>query len=336
MNLLQKKLAHLALIGLLTFSFTGNVFASEPTKTQVKEETNVKKLSQEVADLRDSLDEITESQNSILRILDALAEQLETMQQDQEFQRTALPAPTDRALINPDRSYRSIRTTQDAINAQGDSTMVFTYAPEQLYKIYCRRGYITDLALKRGESIRFVGGGDTAAWQLDQSVVDGVPHLYIKPVVETSTTNLIITTEKRSYQLILNTSDWYNPMVYWTYGAEDHADMMRRKAQEQSTQTGSVNVTGVEQLDFSFQVRAKGEAKEYLPEMVFSDGVRTYLKYKTLPKQQVPLFVTKRGKKTMTLVNYHARDGYYIVDVSFDKAQLRVSDRSTVTIAHKG
>jgi type IV secretion system protein trbG family protein len=306
------------------------------TKTQVKEETNVKKLSQEVADLRDSLDEITESQSSILRILDALAEQLETMQQDQEFQRTALPAPTDRALINPDRSYCSIRTTQDAINAQGDSTMVFTYAPEQLYKIYCRRGYITDLALKKGESIRFVGGGDTAAWQLDQSVVDGVPHLYIKPVVETSTTNLIITTEKRSYQLILNTSDWYNPMVYWTYGAEDHADMMRRKAQEQSTQTGSVNVTGVEQLDFSFQVRAKGEAKEYLPEMVFSDGVRTYLKYKTLPKQQVPLFVTERGKKTMTLVNYHARDGYYIVDVPFDKAQLCVSDRSTVTIAHKG
>lgn len=26
--------------------------------------------------------------------------------------------------------------------------------------------------------------------------------------------------------------------------------------------------------------------------MVFLDGVRTYLKYKTLPKQQVPLFVT--------------------------------------------
>ena len=43
----------------------------------VKEETNVKKLSQEVADLRDSLDEITESQSSILHILDALAEQLE-------------------------------------------------------------------------------------------------------------------------------------------------------------------------------------------------------------------------------------------------------------------
>lgn len=50
-------------------------------------------------------------------------------------------------------------------------------------------------------------------------------------------------------------------MVYWTYGAEDHADMMRRKTQEQSTQTGSVNVTGVEQLDFSFQVRAKGEKR---------------------------------------------------------------------------
>lgn len=335
MHLFPKKLTHLALIGLLTFRFTGNAFAGEQANRPTKEESNVKKLAQEVADLRGSFDELTESQSSVLRILDTLTAHLETIQQDQEFQRRALPAPTDRALINPDRSYRSIYTTQDAINAQGDSTMVFTYAPEQLYKIYCRRGYITDLALKKGESIRFVGGGDTAAWQLDQSVVDGVPHLYIKPVVETSTTNLIITTEKRSYQLILNTSDWYNPMVYWTYGTEDYADMMRRKAQEQSTQTGTVNVTDVEHLDFSFQVRAKGEAKEYLPEMVFSDGTRTYLKYKTLPRQQVPLFVTEYGKKTMTLVNYHTRDGYYIVDVPFDKAQLRVSERSTVTIVHK-
>jgi len=54
-------------------------------------------------------------------------------------------------------------------------------------------------------------------------VVDGVPHIYIKPVVETSTTNMIITTNKRSYQLILNTSNWYNPMVTWNYGYEEES-----------------------------------------------------------------------------------------------------------------
>ena len=336
MKLFPKKFARGALLGLLALSFAGNVFASEQTNAPTKEETNVKKLSQEVTELRGSISEVTESQASILRILDALSAQLETIQRDQEFRRTAIPAPTDRQLVNPDSSYRSINTTQDAINAQGNSTMVFTYAPEQLYKIYCRPGYITDLALRKGETIKFVGGGDTAAWQLDQSVVDGVPHLYVKPVVQSSTTNLIITTEKRSYQLILNASDWYNPMVYWTYGTEDHADMMRRHEQEDRLRTGSVNATSVENLDFSFQVKTKGEAKDYVPDMVFSDGTRTYLKYKTLPKQQVPLFVTERGKKTMTLVNYHTRDGYYIVDLPFDKAQLRVSDRSMVTITHKG
>ena len=309
--LLPKKLTHGFLAGLLTLSFAGNAFASDAPAAPTKEETNVKKLSQEVTELRSSLDEMTESQVSILRILDALSAQLETIQKDQDFQRKALPAPTDRSLVNPDRSYRSVNTTQDAINAQGDSTMVFTYAPEQLYKIYCRRGYLTDLALKKGEHIKFVGGGDTAAWQISTSDVDGVPHLYIKPVVETSTTNLIVTTEKRSYQLILNTSDWYNPMVYWTYGTEDHADMMRHREQEERLRTSSIK-------------------------MVFSDGTRTYLKFKTLPKQQVPLFVTERGKKTMTLVNYRARDNYYIVDVPFDKAELRVSDRSMVTITHKG
>ena len=147
MKLFPKKYARGALLSLLALSFAGKVFASEQTNKSTKEETNVKKLSQEVTELRGSISEVTESQVSILRILDALSAQLETIQRDQAFQRTAIPAPTDRPLVNPDNSYRSINTTQDAINAQGDSTMVFTYAPEQLYKIYCRPGYITDLAL---------------------------------------------------------------------------------------------------------------------------------------------------------------------------------------------
>ena len=37
----------------------------------------------------------------------------------------------------------------------------------------------------------------------------------------------------------------------------------------------------------------------------------------------------------MTLVNYRQKDDCYIIEVPFDVAQLRVSERDTVTIEHR-
>ena len=128
------------------------------------------------------------------------------------------------ALVNPSGT-RKINYTQDGANSQENSMVVFQYAPNQLYKIYCRVGYLTDLALKKDEKITFVGGGDTSAWAVEKATINGVAHLYIKPTVDTNTTNMIIATNKRSYQIILNTSDWYNPMVTWSYGLEENAEI---------------------------------------------------------------------------------------------------------------
>ena len=62
--------------------------------------------------------------------------------------------------------------------------MVFSYSPNQLYKIYCRMGFITDLAFKKGETINYVGGGDTAGGCAQPAAValagDGRP-LQLKP-----------------------------------------------------------------------------------------------------------------------------------------------------------
>ena len=161
--------------------------------------------------------------------------------------------------------------TQDGANSQDNSTVTFKYAPNQLYKIYCRVGYLTDLSLKKGEKINFVGGGDTSAWAVEKATVDGVPHIYIKPVVETSTTNLIITTNNRSYQLILNTSDWYNPMVTWNYSYEEESGVSLRN--EQNAVSG---ISGnVENLNFNYKISGESGSK---PVAVFDDGEKTIFK----------------------------------------------------------
>ena len=225
-------------------------------------------------------------------------------------------------LVYPGPS-EEVSYTQDAINSQGNSTMVFRYAPNQLYKIYCRMGYLTDLAFHKGEKITFAGGGDTAGWAVNSTTVDGVPHLYIKPVVETSDTNLIVTTDHHSYQLLLQTSDWYNPMVVWSYDIEDSEQMQNILEQDAKNVTSGLAVGSPDQLFFEYEIKGNGE---FRPTMVFDDGKKMFIKFKRLSGRLPVLFGRERGKKLLSMLNYTIKDNCYIVDRICDEAELRVSD----------
>jgi type IV secretion system protein TrbG len=293
-------------------------------------------LSTQVSALRDQVSSQMDMQNKIMDALKKIEDQQNNFQSLADTSGADAyqgSAATTKYLVNPGPGQgETVSYTQDAINSQGNSTMVFQYSPNQLYKIYCRRGYLTDLAFKQGEKINYVGGGDTAGWAVSNTDVDGVPHLYIKPIVEASTTNLIVTTDKHSYQIILNTSDWYNPMVRWIYEAETKNSNLIEQKKNERVVTGKINTGNVEDLDFNYEVSGKGDNK---PIMVFSDGEKTYMQFKKIDKKQVPLFVRQRGHKEMALVNYTIKDNYYIVEKVFDMAQLKGSDDNTITIKHK-
>lgn len=237
---------------------------------------------------------------------------------------------SNKFLVNPGPS-KAVSFTQDAINSQGNSTMVFAFSPNQLYKIYCRQGYLTDIELKKGENVKFVGGGDTAAWSVIANTVGGVPHVYIKPVVSDSTTNLIITTDRHSYQLIVNTSDWYNPIVKWTYADEDQQEQLVRQQKEERLVTGTVN-TSPENLDFAYEYKQKNT--ELAPSSIFSDGVKTFIKFaKTMNKAPI-IFVKGQGNHAQ-MVNYTIKDNCIIIEAVFREAELRLSDSEYITIKHK-
>lgn len=231
-------------------------------------------------------------------------------------------------LVNPSET-RKISYTQDGANSQENSMVVFQYAPNQLYKIYCRVGYLTDLALKKDEKITFVGGGDTSAWAVEKATINGVAHIYIKPTVDTNTTNMIIATNKRSYQIILNTSDWYNPMVTWSYGLEENAEINRQSGEENTL--NRINGT-VETLNFEYKI--SGESS-YKPVAVFDDGEKTFLKFEKLPKRLPSLFLKESGKKDIQLANYKISDNSYILDRITDEIELRISDKEIIKIKRK-
>lgn len=290
----------------------------------------IENLNSQINDLRHQIEEQKDNQERILGLierLENLARERENLIQGENY----TPAvDLNGRLVNPGES-QAVTYTQDAVNSQGNSTAIFRYAPNQLYKIYCRVGYLTDLALKKGEKITFVGGGDTSAWAVNSSTVDGVPHIYIKPTVETSTTNLIINTNKRSYQLILNTSEWYNPMVIWSYDKEEQAEALAEQEKEERLINGTMN-TDYESLHFNYDVSGDSD---YVPVTVFDDGEKTIIKFSKRPNRIPALFIKEKGKAGISLANYTTKNNCYILDRVVTEINLRFSDDEVVKIKRK-
>lgn len=296
-----KKMA-LAMAVMVSLFSNSNVMAAKMEKTEVAEKNQSQEEMQEVNS------RIEELQEKIMWLLEKMEN-----------------ANRVSALVNPNQGQK-VSYTQDGANSQENSMVVFKYAPNQLYKIYCRVGYLTDLIMKKGETITFVGGGDTSAWAVEKASVDGVEHIYIKPTVETSTTNLIITTNKRSYQLILNTSDWYNPMVTWNYGQEEQGEINYR---EKESTISKINGT-LETLNFAYKISGKAEIKLAT---VFDDGEKTILKFEKMPKRLPSVFMKNKGKVNMT--NYKIRDNCYILDRVAEEIEIVVSEKEKIKIKRK-
>lgn len=296
-------------------------------------------LSMQLENLQRQLDEQEKTQKLLMETikkLDAITTVKPTDEYIDSFGHKKYTAninvPMPQKLVNPG-PQGNVSYTQDAKNAQNDSTMVFSFAPDQLYKIYCRTGYLTDIELHRGEKVSFVGGGDTSAWAINSTTVDGTPHIYIKPIVKTSTTNIIITTDKRSYQLIVCTSDWYNPMVRWVYGQEEHELQVKQAAKDDATITDKLNVLNPENLNFGYNTKVKGSAKA--PKMVFDDGEKTYIRFEKTTRKLPALFIREKGHKTVSLANFKVRHNTYILDRLIDAAELRFNETDSVSITRE-
>lgn len=118
-------------------------------------------------------------------------------------------------------------------------------------------------------------------------------------------------------------------MVNWTYAEKDAKEQQKKK---DSSAAVMPSASALANLDRQFKV--KGNAQEYMPISVATDGVHTYMEFNKAPRTQVPLFIKRKNEHKFSIINYKQKDNYYIVDAVFEKAQLRVSEKDRVTIEH--
>jgi P-type conjugative transfer protein TrbG len=232
--------------------------------------------------------------------------------------------------------------------ASGTSTS-YRYQDGQIFIVYGGLERITSIDLEPGEEVTGpIQAGDTVRWMV-ATVTSGTgttaqQHIIVKPTDAGAVTNMMIPTSRRVYMLDLRATEaWYMPSVRFTYPAEDwaRANAANRQQQHTADMVTAVAATSPEALRFDYSM--SGHDYRWKPLQVFDDGTHTYIRMPSnLASTDAPaLFVIENGDPL--LVNYRVKGtsdrdsagATYIVDRLFDRAELRVGSRQTITIRRR-
>jgi type IV secretion system protein VirB9 len=162
----------------------------------------------------------------------------------------------------------------------------------------------------------------------------------VKPLVPDISTNLVVMTDRRTYNLdlVAHTTDFI-PSVRFNYPDEVMAGWSAFIAGTREKQQSDVVLAegyrlSPENLYFGYTI-TKGKNLAWSPVRVFDDGTKTYIempaKYHAL---EAPVLMLYEGKQ-QKLVNYRVKDRFYVVDrVMTTKAVLMIG-QSRVIIERK-
>ena len=227
------------------------------------------------------------------------------------------------------------KATNPFIGEQG--YVVYPYA-EVIPIIRCRPMSVTDIALQPGESIMGIHAGDTIRWLFSpsQSMKDGQPvsHIVVKPSKPGISTNLLIHTDRRTYNMDLTASEkeQYIRGVAFSYPINDLTPLFTKNQRKKDMDA----IPREDHLEIDldgFYTRYKivdKQKADWRPDAVFDDGVKTYIKM-PVRFSETPAFYILLDRKE-TLVNYRVKGRYYVVDRLFDRAYLKVGSKKVVII----
>lgn len=218
-------------------------------------------------------------------------------------------------------------TQEPSRQAFVNAVQVFPFSDGAIYQVYTAPGAVTDIALQAGESLVAVAAGDTVRWVIgDTTSGSGTgkrTHILVKPFASGLATNLVITTDRRSYHLQLTaTSRTAMAALSWTYPA-DQLIALRRAADQAAAAEPVADGLSIDNLHFNYTV--SGDRAAWRPLRAFDDGRQTFVEFPASISvgEAPPLFIIGPTGEA-ELVNYRVRGRYYVVDRIFDAAELRL------------
>lgn len=227
--------------------------------------------------------------------------------------------------------------------AQGfvNAVQVFPFSDGAIYQVYTAPGAVTDIALQPSENLVAVAAGDTVRWVIGDTTsgtgADKRTHILVKPFTSGLATNLVVTTDRRSYHLQLTaTARTAMAALSWTYPA-DQLIALRRAADQAAAAAPVSEGLAVDSLHFNYAI--SGDAPAWRPLRAFDDGRQTFVEFPaSIAVGDAPLLFVVGPTGEAELVNYRVRGRFYVVDRIFDAAELRLGTRKqqVVRIARIG
>lgn len=233
---------------------------------------------------------------------------------------------------SPDEKVRVTRANAEARIAptrEGyvNAIQVWPFTDGALYQVYAAVGRVTVVALQPGEELVTVAAGDTVRWIVgDTSSGSGADvrvHVMVKPIRSGLKTNLVITTNRRTYLLELaSTEKTWMASVSWEY-PKDKMLALQRQAQAASAAAPVDSGLSLEKIRFRYAI--SGSNPSWKPERAFDDGQKVYVQFPAgIAQGELPPLFVIGAQGDGQLVNYRFRSPYLIVDRLFGAAELRL------------
>lgn len=190
--------------------------------------------------------------------------------------------------------------------------------------IFVKPGFKTDILLPAGDKLQRITCGDRQRFDIktyyDKS--DLRWHVYVQPYQHDVTTNIIISTDRHTFQAKLETTELLKPFVRWDVPDDIYAGYKDRNV--------VMDVENVKDLNFDYDHNGKLSAA-WAPLNVFDDKHwNTFLSFEKNILQRInPVILGKSEDGTMVIVPYEKRGDIIVMNKVYKEFDVRVGDHIT-------
>jgi type IV secretion system protein VirB9 len=247
--------------------------------------------------------------------------------------------PLSREQVVQKSMQEALVTPQNFIGG----TQFYDYNEYKQYPVVCKILSLSVIQLENGEvPIGVPYLSDTLRWEITGDVwrtADGlsVQLVMIKPLESGLTTNMILVTNQRIYQFVLNsTRDSYMPMVKFRYPHTQKkfitAETLLQEAEYQEREENG------EYLSYNYKIVSgwafSGWFKPaWQPLEAWDDGHKTYLR---LPRGVLQNEYPTVFEKLRYIINYRVNENVMVLDKLITEVTLRLNGKRVRVIKNKG
>jgi type IV secretion system protein VirB9 len=221
------------------------------------------------------------------------------------------------ALDAPDRSPYDGRIQKTAYNEQ------------DVVLIKAVNGLATQIVFAKGEEVVDYGSGYTSAWEFKARG----NNFYLKPKSVDASTNLFITTNRRTYSFDLRLVNDKSQVSYRvTFSYPDDVATAKRDESNKRTVADRLN-TGIVKPDgegglqtviganYNYTMSVPTGSEDIMPVAAYDDNHFTVLRFKT--NQDFPTVYRRTDSGEESLVNSHVEEGVLVIHGVYKQMVLR-------------